>query len=121
MALPVAVRVVPENVTAERLSRNVDCCTRKNPPLTESFMIQVEPGAQQEVRFDRLVTGELTLGVVEIVCEVLAQSVAMDYYAQDVAEIEEATDRIADELRIAGRIPGRIRNLTQFIVGERFT
>jgi uncharacterized Rmd1/YagE family protein len=89
--------------------------TEKNPPLTESFLIQVEPGAQQEVRFDKLVTGELTLGVVEIVCEVLAQSVAMDYYAQDVAEIEEATDRIADELRLAGRIPGRIRNLTQFI------
>ncbi|HZS36775.1 MAG TPA: RMD1 family protein [Polyangia bacterium] len=89
--------------------------TEKNPPLTESFLIVVEPGVQQEVRFDRLVTGELTLGVVEIVCEVLAQSVAMDYYAQDVAEIEEATDRIADELRLAGRIPGRIRNLTQFI------
>src|SRR6266571_313830 len=36
MALPVAVKVVPENVTAARLSRNVDCCTRKNPPPTDT-------------------------------------------------------------------------------------
>jgi required for meiotic nuclear division protein 1 len=86
-----------------------------HPPLTESFVIQVEPGVPQEVRFDRVVTGELTLGVVEIVCEMLAQSVAMDYYAQDVAEVEEATDRIADRLRTAGRIPQNIRSLTQFI------
>lgn len=98
----------------------VHALTRKlgaepHAPLTESFLIQVEAGATQEVRFDRVVVGELSLGVVEIVAEMIAQSVAMDYYAQDVAEIEEATDRIADELRIAGRVPGRIRALTQFI------
>jgi uncharacterized Rmd1/YagE family protein len=84
-------------------------------PLTENFLIQVEAGASQEVRFDRLVIGELSLGVVEIVAEMLAQSVAMDYYAQDVNEIEEATDRIAAELRKVGRVPGGVRALTQFI------
>jgi len=41
-------------------------------PLTENFLIQVEPNAQQEVRFDRVMVGELTLGVVEIVSEMLA-------------------------------------------------
>jgi uncharacterized Rmd1/YagE family protein len=57
----------------------------------------------------------LDVGAVEIVAEVLAQSVAMDYYADDVAEIEAETDRIAAELRAAGRIPGRVRPTLQFI------
>jgi required for meiotic nuclear division protein 1 len=58
---------------------------------------------------------QLELGAVEIVAEVLAQSVAMDYYADDVAEIEAETDRIAGELRKVGRIPGRVPNTLQFI------
>jgi len=85
-----------------------------HPPLTESFLIDVQPG-QGEVRFDRVILPQLDLGAVEIVAEVLAQSVAMDYYADDVAEIEAETDRIALVLRSAGRIPGRVRPTLQFI------
>jgi uncharacterized Rmd1/YagE family protein len=84
-------------------------------PLTETFSIDVAEGAPLEVRFDRVVAPSLSFEVVDIVALVLAQSVAMDYYAQDVAEIETATDRIADELRSLGRIPGPVRNLQQFI------
>jgi uncharacterized Rmd1/YagE family protein len=87
-----------------------------HPPLTESFTVEVQPAqAAPEVRFDRVVVKELTLDVVDIVALVLAQSVAMDYYAKDVEEIEVETDRILRELRTRGRLPGRLRGLPQFI------
>ncbi len=86
-----------------------------HPPLDESFSIEIAPDKSMEVRFDRVILPELTLPAVEIVAEVLAQSVAMDYYADDVAEIEAETDRIALELRKVGRIPGRVQNTLQFI------
>lgn len=86
-----------------------------HPPLTESFSIEVAAEKAMEVRFDRVVMPALDLGAVEIVAEVLAQSVAMDYYADDVAEIEAETDRIATELRKVGRFKGRVQNTLQFI------
>jgi uncharacterized Rmd1/YagE family protein len=86
-----------------------------HPPLTETFSIEVQPGANLEVRFDRVILPALELPAIEIVTEVLAQSVAMDYYADDVAEIELETDRIALKLRTEGQIPGRVRNTLQFI------
>ncbi len=86
-----------------------------HPPLTESFALDVQPDKAIEVRFDRVILPQLDLGAIEIVAEVLAQSVAMDYYADDVAEIEAETDRIADELRTVGRIPQRVQKTLQFI------
>ena len=86
-----------------------------HPPLTESFVLDIQPDKPMEVRFDRVILPALELGAVEIVAEVMAQSVAMDYYADDVAEIEAETDRIATELRLKGAIPGRVRPTLQFI------
>jgi uncharacterized Rmd1/YagE family protein len=84
-------------------------------PLTETFTIEVEPGAPLEVRFDRVILPELSLPAVEIVAEVIAQSVAMDYYADDVAEIEAEMGRITAQLRSAGRIPRRVRSTLRFV------
>jgi required for meiotic nuclear division protein 1 len=87
-----------------------------HPPLTENFLIEVQPEvAQSEVRFDRVVVNELNTSVVDIVAWVLAQSVAMDFYAQDVDEIEAETDRIATHLRTRGQVPGGVRKMIQFI------
>jgi uncharacterized Rmd1/YagE family protein len=86
-----------------------------HPPLTESFALDVQPDKPMEVRFDRVILPALDVNAIEIVAEVLAQSVAMDYYADDVAEIEAETDRIATELRAAGRIPGRVQKTLQFV------
>jgi uncharacterized Rmd1/YagE family protein len=87
----------------------------KYPPLTEDFIIETESSTTFEVRFDRVLVPKLTIEIADIVALVLAQSVAMDYYGKDVAEIEEATDRIATELRESGRLRRGIKNLTQFI------
>ena len=86
-----------------------------HPPLTETFLIELSPGAGIEVRFDRVILPALDLPAIEIVAEVVAQSVAMDYYADDVAEIENETDRIATRLRERGHIPQRVRKTLQFI------
>jgi required for meiotic nuclear division protein 1 len=86
-----------------------------HPPLTEEFLIELSPGATMEVRFDRVILPALELPAIEIVAEVLAQSVAMDYYGDDVAEIENETDRIAGRLRARGQIPQRVKKTLQFI------
>ena len=85
-----------------------------NRPLEETFLIETG-AAQTEARFDRVVVGDLTLPVVEIVAEILGQSVAMDYYARDVLEIERETDRITEQLTKHGRVPRGTRKLIRFI------
>jgi uncharacterized Rmd1/YagE family protein len=86
----------------------------KHSPMTEDFLIETD-APQYEVRFDRVLVPKLTEDVADIVALVLAQSVAMDYYSSDVTEIEEVTDRIADELRRAGKLRRSVRDLSQFI------
>ena len=88
-----------------------------HPPLTETFFIEstgVTPTAP-EARFDRVVVGAITQDIADIVSLILAQSVAMDYYARDVEMIEIETDRITNELREKGRVPRRLRDLVRFI------
>ena len=86
-----------------------------NPPLTETFLIEVRDDVTApEVRFDRVVVRELSLPVIDVVAEVVAQSVAMDYYAKDVDEIETQFDKIVDRLRTTGR-SGPVEELTRFI------
>jgi len=112
--------VVFVGVAAERQKALIEAIRKRlpdepYPPLTESFLIDTNGGGAPEVRFDRVVVSKLTVEIVDIVALVLAQSVAMDYYARDVEEIEAETDRIADGLRRTGRLPGRVRSLVQFI------
>ena len=86
-----------------------------NPPMTESFAIEVRDDvALPEVRFDRVVVNALTVPVLDVVAEVVAQSVAMDYYAKDVDEIEAQFDKIVDRLRTSGRSEP-VAKLTRFI------
>jgi len=86
----------------------------KHSPMTEDFIIETD-APQYEVRFDRVLVPKLTEDVADIVALVMAQSVAMDYYSRDVLEIEEVTDGIADELRVAGKLRRSVRDLSQFI------
>jgi len=85
-----------------------------NPPLTESFLIEVAEVAAPEVRFDRVIVREVTVPIIDVVAEVIAQSVAMDYYAKDVDEIEAQFDEIVAVLRARARTPP-VGRLTKFI------
>jgi uncharacterized Rmd1/YagE family protein len=113
--------VVFVGVSPEETERRVRALEGKlpaepHPPLTETFLIEEgERAVAPEVRFDRVLVAPVTQEVVDIVALVIAQSVAMDYYAKDVERIEEETDRITQVLSKAGRIPGRLKQLVRFI------
>jgi uncharacterized Rmd1/YagE family protein len=85
-----------------------------NAPITETFLIEVSPTAAPDVRFDRVIVRELTIPVIDVVAEIVSQSVAMDYYKKDVDEIEEQFDDIVAQLRLIGRTPP-VGKLTRFI------
>ena len=86
-----------------------------HPPLTEDFLVEVAAGAPSQVKFDRVVLHEPSLPAIKLVSLLLAQSVAMDYYDEDVQEILRRSDAITVSLRTAGRLPGRFDNVVKFI------
>jgi required for meiotic nuclear division protein 1 len=101
----------------DRLVRAVTAKLQPEPhaPLTEDFLVEVRPGGPLEVQFDRVVVPQATPAVLSIIGLLLAQSVAMDYYEEDVREILQRTDTIIGKLQVAGRLPGRVRDLVKFI------
>lgn len=86
-----------------------------HPPLTEDFLVEIAPGAPIQVKFDRVVLHEPTLPALKLVSLLLAQSVAMDYYDEDVQEILRRSDAITASLRAEGRLPGRVDDVVKFI------
>ncbi len=86
-----------------------------HPPLTEDFLIEISAGEQSQVKFDRVVLNEPTLPRLKLISLLLAQSVAMDYYDEDVQEILRRSDAITAVLRSEGRLPGRVDELVKFI------
>ena len=86
-----------------------------HPPLTEDFLVEVRPGAAPAVQFDRVVLPEATLPSLQLISLLLAQSVAMDYYDEDVQEIQRRSDAITKSLQLEGRLPGRVGDLVKFI------
>jgi uncharacterized Rmd1/YagE family protein len=85
------------------------------PPRTDEFLVEVAPGARAEVRFDRVLVPDLTWAVRKVVGLLVAQSAAMDYYEDDVAEILSRTERMARDLAERGRLRGRVKDLIRFI------
>jgi uncharacterized Rmd1/YagE family protein len=86
-----------------------------HPPLTEDFLVELRPSAPIQVKFDRVVLHEPGLPALKLVSLLLAQSVAMDYYDEDVQEILRRTEAITASLRSAGHLPGRVDALVKFI------
>lgn len=84
-------------------------------PLTEEYLLEVGSGGASHVKFDRVVMHEPTLPALKLVSLLLAQSVAMDYYNEDVQEIQRRSDDITFSMRTAGRLPGRVGDLVRFI------
>jgi len=86
-----------------------------HPPLTEDFLVEISPGTPSQVKFDRVVLHEPTLPALKLVSLLLAQSVAMDYYDEDVQEILRRSDAITASLRTEGRLPGRFNDVVKFM------
>jgi uncharacterized Rmd1/YagE family protein len=84
-------------------------------PLVDDYRLDVRAGAALDVGFDRATVAALDESVLELVGLVLAQSVAMDYYDEDVALLFQQVDAFASELALRGKLPSSRRELVRFV------
>jgi uncharacterized Rmd1/YagE family protein len=88
-----------------------------HPPLEEDFLIEVRENAPPygEVRFDRVAVPALDAATVDVITTLLAQSVAIDYYEEDLQEILAGLARRTDYMARTGRLQGSTREITRFV------
>ena len=86
-----------------------------HPPLEEDFLVETKEGAQPTVRFDRIIIPSLEPAFVDVITILLAQSVSIDNYDEDLHEILRNLDARTDKLAQTGRLPGSPRELTRFV------
>ena len=111
------------NVGAEERARVIGAVLDKvardepHPPLEEDFIVEVDPAAPPHgtVSFDRVSVPSLTPHVVDVVTILLAQSVAIDYYEEDLEEIIQRLDVRTDAMARHGRLVGSARELSKFV------
>lgn len=88
---------------------------QRRAPLEESFAVELSPGAPPATRFDRVVVPELEPRTVGLISLVVAQSVAMEYYEDDLDALIEALMERSRQLQREGGLPGRARELMRLI------
>src|SRR5262249_23185894 len=109
------------NVPAEERTRVIESTVRSVPtaephaPLEEDFLVDIQPGATPTVHFDRVVVPKLDAAMTDIIALLLAQSVSIDYYDEDLAEILHALDQRTDRIARTARLFGSPRELTRFV------
>jgi required for meiotic nuclear division protein 1 len=86
-----------------------------HPPLIDDYLVDVSPGAAPTANFDRAIVPELDEATVEIVSLVLAQSVALDYYEEDVTELFKRVAALSTRLADEGKLRQRGRELARFV------
>jgi uncharacterized Rmd1/YagE family protein len=85
------------------------------PPASEDFVIEVSPGATLAVHFEKLVVDAIDARVAEMVGLVVGQSVAMEYYEEDVDVLIGEMDKLSRALAAQGKFRGRARSILAFI------
>lgn len=86
-----------------------------HPPLREEFLVEVRKGARVEVSFDRVRVPALTPAVAEVVATVIAQSVSLDYYDEDVQAELDRIHAIASAIALDGRPPRQKAEIVKFV------
>ena len=86
-----------------------------HPPVVDDFLVEVREGAAPETSFDRAIVSELDVARVEILSLVLAQSVAMDYYDEDVEIMYRRVDELCVQLAQRGRLRFASYELQRFV------
>lgn len=119
--------IVFVNVPAEERTRVLGLITARvatdepHPPLEEDFLIEIKPGTPPpappapNVRFDRVIVPQLDPATADVITLLLAQSVCIDYYEEDLQEIIASLDRRTDRMARSGRLEGSVRDLTRFV------
>lgn len=106
-----------ERVRVVNAVLNGEASEEPHPPLEEDFLIEVAEStpAHGLVRFDRVVVPELSAPVVDLISLLLAQSVTIDYYDEDLQQIMQSLETCTNGLACNGRIPGSTHNLLRFV------
>ncbi len=84
-------------------------------PLLEDYLIELRDDAEATIRFDRAVLPRLEPPLAELLSLVLAQSVAMDYYEEDVRAMYARVADFATTLAATGRLRRSQRELAKFV------
>lgn len=91
------------------------CPPEPHPPLLDDYLVEVIPGSPPSTTFDRAVVPDLDDDTLELISLVLAQSVAMDYYDADVAEMLRRAEGLAADLAQHGRFRTKTREVLRFV------
>ncbi len=83
--------------------------------VSEEFYMRVYGAARPSVLFDHIDIPELTRPIVELVALVIGQSVALEYYEEDVDRILGEIDRFSLQLEQRGRMVGAAKELLKFV------
>lgn len=87
-----------------------------HPPLREAFSLVVDPQKRTpSVTFDAVTVPTLSEAELECIATVLAQSVAIDYYEEDLRPILRRVGAIAEEISRAGKLTSARKSLIQFV------
>ncbi len=87
-----------------------------HPPLREDFSIRVDPAREAPgVLFDAIEVPSLTPLGLEAIATVVAQSVTIDYYDEDLQTTLKRVGSIAQEIAQHGQPRGRSRDLVRFV------
>jgi len=97
------------------------CCLEKLIPdfqssdLTDSFNIEVDPETDLKVEHNKCVIPEFKLEYLRILSLVLAESVAMDAFEDNTADILAESLKYSRELKHHGKYPKNRKRLLKFI------
>lgn len=87
-----------------------------HPPLREDFLLEVDPSkTTPAVSFESVTLSQLTPLDVECLATVLAQSVAIDYYDEDLQAILARVEGIARDIAKTGKLGAPRLNLVRFV------
>lgn len=107
--VPAATR----RATVDRLCRALP--NEPHAPLREELIVELRRGARVEVGFDRVRVPTLTAAVQEVVATVIAQSVCLDYYDEDVQGTLDRIHAIATEIVQTGTPPRSKGEIVKFV------
>lgn len=83
--------------------------------IEDTYIIEVKPGAKEEMGYDKITWQMLEFGKLRMVAKILSESVALEYTENLSSEILQHTHRYTKQLEVSGRLPYRTRELVKYI------
>lgn len=106
---------VPEAEREAFVARVLETLPKEpHPPIVDDFLVEIGQGPPRAT-FDRATVPDFEPGTLEVIALVLAQSVAMDYYEEDVQALHTDVDALAQDLAEQGRVRRNHRALARHI------